>query len=103
MNGILPAKPLHWVGSSRRDVKAMPPEKGGGVLEVVEDHHGNAYRAIYTIRFVRAVYVLHVFQKKSTKGIKTAKHIMDLIRERMSIAEKMYEAWCAKQDAKKED
>jgi len=130
MNGDVAAKPLHWVSSSKRDIKAMPADVrrtfgfalwraqrggrhrrakvlkgfgGSSVLEVVEDHQGNTYRAVYTVRFARVVFVLHVFQKKSTKGIKTAKHIIDVIRGRMSMAEKMYEEWCAKQDAKKED
>jgi phage-related protein len=46
---------------------------GPGVLEIVEDYRGDAYRAIYTVRFAGAVYVLHAFQKKSPSGIKTPK------------------------------
>jgi phage-related protein len=46
---------------------------GPGVLEIVESHEGNAYRAVYTVRFEKAVYVLHAFQKKSPSGIRTAK------------------------------
>jgi phage-related protein len=92
-------KPLHWVGSSKRDFLSFPPALkedmgnalgiaqfggmaptakpwkglGSGVLEIVESHEGNAYRAMYTARFEKAVYVLHVFQKKSPSGIRTAK------------------------------
>jgi len=107
-------KPLHWVGSSRRDLKALPepvedlfgfalylaqvgkkheqarPLKGfgsAGVLEVTEDWDRSTYRAVYTIRFNTAVFVLHVFQKKSTRGTSTPKADIDLIRERLRIAE----------------
>lgn len=58
-----------------------------GVLEVVEDLQGDTYRAVYTVRFANAVYVLHCFQKKSTKGIETPKPDMDKIRERLKAAE----------------
>ena len=64
---------------------------GSGVLEVVESHDGNAYRAVYTVRFERAVYVLHVFQKKSPSGIRTAKPDVDLIAERLKTAERDHE------------
>jgi phage-related protein len=60
---------------------------GAGVLEVVEDHDGNTYRAAYTVRFAEVVYVLHVFQKKSKKGIETPKHVIDLIKARLKTAE----------------
>ena len=62
--------------------------KGAGVLEVVEDHDGNTYRAVYTVRFSDNVYVLHVFQKKSKKGIQTPKHVVELIRARLRRAER---------------
>ena len=68
------AKPLKGFGSA-------------GVLEVVEDRRGNAYRAVYTVRFANAVYVLHCFQKKSRRGIATPKQELDLIRERLKEAE----------------
>ena len=72
--------------------KAKPWKgEGSGVLEVVEDHDGNAYRAVYTVRFKDAVYVLHAFQKKSTKGIKTAKTDVDLISRRLKSAKEDYE------------
>jgi len=102
-------KPLHWVGSSKRDFLSFPaavkedmgnalgiaqfggtaptakPWKGlgPGVLEVVESHDGNAYRVVYTVRFGKVVYVLHAFQKKSPSGIRTAKRDVDLIAERL--------------------
>jgi phage-related protein len=64
---------------------------GAGVLEVVADHVGNTYRAVYTIRFARAVYVLHAFQKKSKKGIATPKSDIDLIKQRLRMAAEHYE------------
>jgi len=106
-------KPLEWIGSSKKDLKALPDEvmdvfgyalflaqTGGkhdqakplrgfgsaGVLEVVEDFRSNAYRAVYTVRFEERVFVLHVFQKKSKTGIATPKSDMDLIRERLKVA-----------------
>jgi len=57
------------------------------VLEVVEDDDGNTYRAVYTVRFKNAVYVLHCFQKKSKKGIETPKQALDLIESRLKQAE----------------
>jgi phage-related protein len=113
-------KPLFWAGASRRDVKGFPAEvrqtvgfalwqaqEGGkhvdakplqgfgsaGVLEVGEDHHGSTYRAVYTVTFAGAVYVLHAFQKKSKRGGRTPKHEMDRIHERLRVAEEHYEAW----------
>ena len=107
-------KPLYWVGSSKKDIALMPEEvqdifgyalylaqigrkhedakplKGfgsAGVLEVVEDWRGDTYRAVYTVRFTSAVFVLHVFQKKARKGIETPKHEIDLIRKRLKAAE----------------
>lgn len=109
-----PIKPLQWVGSSKKDLLAMPndvvdvfgfalhlaqtgkkhdqakPLKGfggAGVLEVVEDHMGDTYRAVYTVKIADAVYVLHCFQKKSKSGIETPKHEMDLIRDRLKAAQ----------------
>jgi phage-related protein len=69
---------------------AVKPLKGfgsAGILEVVEDWRGNAYRAVYTVRFAHAVYVLHCFQKKSKQGIQTPKREIELIRERLKEAE----------------
>ena len=110
-------RPLHWVGSSKRDFLEFPepvrddmgnalgvaqfggiaptakPWKGlgPGVLEVVESHDGNAYRAVYTVRFADAIYVLHAFQKKSPSGIRTAKKDVDLVEQRLRAAQRDYE------------
>lgn len=110
-------KPLHWVGSSKRDFLGFPepvrddmgnalgiaqfggvpptakPWKGlgPGVLELVESNDGNAYRAVYTVRFAEAVYVLHAFQKKSPSGIRTAKRDVDLVEQRLRAAQRDYE------------
>ena len=64
--------------------------EGPGVLEIVEDYAGNTFRAVYTIRFAEAVYVLHAFQKKSKSGIATPKAEIDLIRQRLATAERHY-------------
>ncbi len=113
----LEPKELVWIGSSRKDLKTFPgavrravglslyvaqvgdlppgakPLKGfggSGVLEIIEDHKGDTYRAVYTVRFATRVYVLHVFQKKSKHGIATPKHEIDLIRERLKWAERLH-------------
>jgi len=65
---------------------------GSGVLEVVSDHDGDTYRAIYTVRFKLAVYVLSVFQKKSKKGVATPIQELDLVRRRLQTAQQHYEA-----------
>ena len=70
---------------------------GPGVLEVVESHDGNAYRAVYTVRFEKAVYVLHAFQKKSPSGTRTAKRDVDLVAERLNTAERDHEEHYGKQ------
>ena len=57
------------------------------MLEVVEDHAGDTYRAVYSVRFAGAVYVLHAFQKKSKHGIKTPNKDLDLVRDRLKRAE----------------
>jgi phage-related protein len=62
------------------------------VFEIVEDHRGDMYRGVYTVRFAKAIYVLHCFQKKSTSGIKTAKTDVDLISARLKLAQADYEA-----------
>ncbi|WP_322744709.1 type II toxin-antitoxin system RelE/ParE family toxin [Cuspidothrix issatschenkoi] len=110
-------KPLEWVGSSLEDLKEFPEEvkgeigyalylaqigdkhpntkplkgfKGASVLEVVEDFDGDTYRAIYTVKLPKAVYVLHVFQKKSKHGIATPKQDIDLIEARLERAKQHY-------------
>ena len=63
------------------------------MLEVVDDYDGNTYRAVYTVRFAGAVYVLHAFQKKSKRGIATPKAELDLIKQRFKRARGDYERW----------
>ncbi len=73
-------KPLHWVGSSKRDFLRFPA--------AVKEDMGNA---LGTVRFERAVYVLHAFQKKSPSGIRTAKRDVDLVAERLKTAARDHE------------
>jgi phage-related protein len=110
-------KPLHWIGSSKRDLLEFPdaivdnigyalgvvqygghppsakPWKGlgPGVSEIVEDDASGAFRAVYTVRFRKAIYVLHAFQKKSPSGIRTARRDVELVRERLKAARQDYE------------
>jgi phage-related protein len=110
-------RPLYWVGSAKRDLLEFPeavkdgigtalsvaqfggkhpaakPWKGTGtgVLEIVEDHDGNTYRAVYTVRFRLAVYVLNCFQKKSRKGIQTSRLDVGLVSQRLRQAQQDYE------------
>jgi len=108
-------KPVRWVGSSLKDVRLFPeavrldvghalysaqkgetdpcakPLKGFGgssVLEIAVRHDGDAWRAIYTVRFDDAIYVLHAFQKKSKSGIATPKKEIDLMKQRLADAER---------------
>jgi phage-related protein len=110
--------PVEWVGSSRKDLKAFPRPvqrdigqalfaaqcgheypsvkalKGFGgrtVLEIIAPFDSNTYRAVYTVRFVDVVYVLHAFQKKSTHGGATPKREIDLIRRRLAAAERRHQ------------
>jgi len=64
---------------------------GPGVLEIVEDDAAGTWRAVYTVRFQKAVYVLHAFQKKSASGIRTARQDVRLIEERLKAAREDYE------------
>jgi phage-related protein len=66
--------------------------EGAGVFELVESFEGNAYRAIYTVRFEGFVYILHAFQKKSPSGIRTAQTDVDLVHERLSRAREHFES-----------
>lgn len=77
---------LAQAGKKHDQAKAMKGFGGASVLEVVEDYMGDTYRAVYTVKIAERVYVLHCFQKKSTKGIETPKHEMDLIRDRLKAA-----------------
>lgn len=70
-------------GGKHSDAKPLKGFAGGSVLEVVEHHRSDTYRAVYTVRYPTAVYVLHCFQKRSTRGIATPKPDMDLIEARL--------------------
>ena len=109
-------KPVIWVGSSRkalrefpepvrdhvgyalyvaqkggkhRDTKALSGFSGAGVVEIIKDFRGDTFRAVYTVRYAEAVYVLHAFQKKSKTGRETPRLDMDLIKQRLREAEQM--------------
>ena len=113
-------KLVRWIGSSKADLSAFPEEVkrrvglalweaqtggkasyakplkgfgGAGVLEVVDDFDGDAYRAVYTVRFAGIIYVVHAFQKKSKRGSATPKTDLDLIDERLKRAKEDYKAW----------
>ena len=77
------------LGGKHRDAKPLKGFGGAGVLEVVKDHHGDTFRSVYTVRLAGAVYVLHVFQKKSKTGIATPKRDLDLIETRLREAERV--------------
>jgi phage-related protein len=106
-------RPLLWIGSSKKDLMSLPMPihrffghalhfaqlgehhaaakvlKGfgsAGVLEIIEDDAGGTYRAVYTARFQEAIFVLHVFQKKSKRGIATPQTDIEIIRQRLKIA-----------------
>jgi phage-related protein len=110
-------RPIVWVGSSRRDLRCFPqavrrdigqslyaaqqgetdpsakPLKGfggGSVIEIVAQDRGGTWRAVYTVRFGEAIYVLHAFQKKSKRGIATPDKDMNLIRQRLAEAERLH-------------
>lgn len=80
---------LHLAQTGKKLGQAKPLKGFGsaGVMEVIENWHGNTYRAVYTVKIADAVYVLHCFQKKSTHGIVTPKPDMDTIRDRLKKAE----------------
>jgi phage-related protein len=80
---------LHLAQEGKKHEQAKPLKGFGsaGVLEVVEDYRGDTYRAVYTVKFGNAIYVLHCFQKKSTSGIETPKPDMELIRARLKVVE----------------
>jgi phage-related protein len=110
------AKPVIWIGDSRRRLQRFPAEvqdevgfalyraqlghkhpsakplkgyKGASVLEIVDDFAGDTYRAVYTVKFSDAIYVLHSFQKKSKSGIKTPQHELRLIDQRLADAKEI--------------
>jgi phage-related protein len=73
-------------GGKPDNAKPLRGFGGAGVLEVVEDHDGDAYRAVYTVKLAGAVYVLHCFQKKSKSGIETPQQTIELIKRRLKLA-----------------
>ena len=81
------------VGGKHPDARPLAGFGGAGVLEIVEGFAGDAYRAVYTIKFGDAVYVLHTFQKKSKKGIKTPSKDIELVKERLKRAEQEHASW----------
>jgi len=80
------------LGLKAASAKPMRGFGSAGVLEIVEDHQTDTYRAIYTVKFSHLVYVLHAFQKKSKKGIATPKPDIDVIKRRLKVAEEDYKA-----------
>jgi len=117
MSETVQPKPLVWIGSSKKDLKTFPEEVqdllgyalyvaqmggkhldakplkgfgGAGVLEIVDDHQGDTYRAVYTVKLREVVYALHAFQKKSTTGIATRKQDIDLVKQRLRLAQELY-------------
>jgi phage-related protein len=77
------------VGKKRDKAKALHGFGSAGILEIVEDWRGNTYRAVYTVCFSAAVFVLHVFQQKAKHGIAAPRQDMELIRARLNVAEQM--------------
>ena len=73
---------------------------GAGVLEIIEDFDGNAFRMVYTVRFADAVYVLHAFQKRSKRGTKTPKREMDVVRARLRMARDSRQAEADRKEGK---
>ncbi len=122
-------KPVVWIGSTKADLRNFPEEvkdsigfalyvaqQGGkhadakplrgfgsaGVLEIIEDHDGDTYRVVYTVRLAGRVYVLHAFQKKSKTGIETPKAEINLIKSRLKRAEEEHAAWLERRKGTKE-
>ena len=81
---------MRKMGDEHPRAKALKGFGGRSVLEVVDDEDGDTYRAVYTVRFAAAIYVLHAFQKKSKKGIETPKREIEVIRTRLKMAEAHY-------------
>ena len=74
-------------GGKHVNAKPLKGFGGAGVFEVVQRYDGDTYRVVYTVRLVGAVYALHAFQKKSTRGVQTPKKEMTLVRARIKLAE----------------
>jgi len=78
-------------GVTYASVKALKGFGGASVLEIVAPYSSDTYRAVYTVQFRHAIYVLHAFQKKAKRGAETPQRVMDLIRRRLAEAERDYE------------
>jgi phage-related protein len=129
MTAVPAIKPVIWIGSTRADLSAFREEVkdaigyalyvaqqggkhpdtkplrgfgGAGILEIIEDHAGNTYRAVYTVRLAGRIYVLHAFQKKSKAGIKTPKSEIDLIKARLKRAQEEHAGWLERQKGARE-
>ena len=116
MSDEQPLKPVTWVGTSLKDLREFPEtvqdlmgyalyvaQRGGkhqdakvlsgfggaGVVEIIKDHRGDTFRAVYTLRYAESVYVLHVFQKKSKTGRETPRRDLELIKQRLREAERI--------------
>src|SRR6202051_2811888 len=82
-----------WAVQSGETPPIAKPLKGfggAGVLELIENDEGGTYRAVYTVRYATAVYVLHVFQKKSTRGKATPQRDLELIDKRLKRAAELH-------------
>ena len=77
-------------GGKHPAAKPLKGFKGAGVLEILDDHDGDTYRVVYTVRLEDELYVLHAFQKKSKKGIATSQSDLDLIAKRLALAERIH-------------
>ena len=78
------------IGKKHPNAKPLKGFGGAGVLEIVTDHVGDTFRAVYTVKFACAIYVLHAFQKKSKSGIKTPTEELELVKQRLKSAESDY-------------
>lgn len=86
-NSPVPFVHLAQLGEKPPEAKPLKGFRGAGVVELIEDYRGDTYRTIYAVRFATKIFVLHVFQKKSKRGIATPKNEIDLIRDRLKMAE----------------
>lgn len=92
---------IAMAGGQHEDAKPLKGFNGRGVVEVVADERNSTFREIYTIKFEEAVYVLHIFQKKSKKNIETPKQEMELIKQRLKWAEALHKEHYGKKKTKK--
>jgi phage-related protein len=84
---------LFQAQTGKKHIKAKPLKGfGAGILEVVSDHRGDTFRAVYTVRLAGRVYVLHAFQKKSKTGIATPKAEIELVKQRLKRAIVLHES-----------